>query len=95
MSDWEKGSRNAIKRQFEGIDLRGCYFHFTQSIWRKIHKLGLSNIYHINGDFRTLIRAFMSLPFLPMDQILTVYNEKETKDILLSSDNNNEKTMDQ
>ena len=32
MSDWERGARNAVKKQFQGIYLRGCYFHYSQSI---------------------------------------------------------------
>ena len=78
MSDWE---------QFQGIYLRGCYFHYYQSIWRKVQKLGLSNFYHSNQNFRTLIRAFMSIPFLPAEQILSIYNQLELEDILLSADN--------
>ena len=47
MSDWEKGARNAVKREFQGNHLRGCHFHYTQCIWRKIQKLGLSPVYYI------------------------------------------------
>ena len=86
MSDWEKGARNAVKRQCQDIYLRGCYFHYSQSIWRKVQKLGLSNVYHSNQKFRALIRAFMSLPFLHADQIhSTYYNQLELEDILLSA----------
>ena len=86
MSVWEKGARNAVKKQFQGSYLRGCYFHYSQSIWRKVQKLGLSNVYHSNQKFRALIRAFMSLPFLPADQILSTYIQLELEDILLSAD---------
>ena len=79
MSDWEKGARNAVKTQFPGIHLRGCHFHYSQSVWRKIQKLGLSNIYHTNSDFKTLIRTFMALPFLPEDRILPIYNQIDMK----------------
>ena len=87
MSDWEKGARNAVKKQFPGIYLRGCHFHYSQSIWRKVQKLGLSNVYHSNQNFRTLIRAFMSVPFLAAEQILSTYNQLGLEDILLSADN--------
>ena len=82
-----KGDRNAVKKQFQGIYLRGCYFHYSQSIWRKVQKLGLSNLYHSNQTFRALIRAFKSLPFLPADKILSTHNQLELADILLSADN--------
>ena len=65
MSDWEKGVKNAVKTQFPDIHLRGCHFHYSQCVWRKIQKLGLSNAYYTNSDFKTLIRTFMALPFLP------------------------------
>ena len=37
--------------------------------------------------FRTLIRAHISTPFLPAEQILSTYNQLELEDIFLSADN--------
>ena len=63
LSNWEKADRNAVKTQFLGIHLRGCHFHYSQSVWRKIQKLGLSNANHTNSEFKTLIRTFMAFHF--------------------------------
>ncbi|KAI6654473.1 hypothetical protein LOD99_869 [Oopsacas minuta] len=93
MSDWEKGARNAVKREFQGIHLRGCHFHYTQCIWRKVQKLGLSTVYHNNADFKKLVRSFMSLPFLPEDQIISVFNQLEVRDLPLSEVHMNQYTI--
>ena len=35
MSDWEQAARNTVKRVYPGIRVNGCWFHYTQAIWRK------------------------------------------------------------
>lgn len=40
MSDFEKSFLNAIEKVFPTVKLQGCYFHFKQSMYRKINKLG-------------------------------------------------------
>ena len=34
--DFEQGAIKAFKEEFPGVDFKGCNFHFTQCIWRKI-----------------------------------------------------------
>lgn len=34
--DFEKAAINAIIAEFPGAQLQGCFFHFMQSLWRKI-----------------------------------------------------------
>lgn len=34
--DIEMAARNAVQRNFPGISLKGCFFHFTQCIWKKV-----------------------------------------------------------
>ena len=41
MCDFEVSLRKAIKQNFEGCLLDGCYFHYAKSIWKKIRKLKL------------------------------------------------------
>ena len=93
MSDWERGARNAVKARFPGILLRGCHFHYSQSVWRKIQRLGLSNAYHSNSDFKTAVRCFMALPFLPEDQIRPIYDHLNLEDVILNTENMNNFTI--
>ena len=50
MSDWEIAPRNALKEVFPQIGIYGCWFHYTQCIWRKTKKLGLSHSFKTNSE---------------------------------------------
>ena len=41
MTDFEIPLRKAIKNNFPGYILHGCFFHFCKAVWRKIKKLNL------------------------------------------------------
>ncbi|CAF0870086.1 unnamed protein product [Brachionus calyciflorus] len=44
-SDFEKGFINTSMKVFPKVNVFGCFFHFKQSMWRKISELGLKVIY--------------------------------------------------
>ena len=70
MSDWEQAARNAVKRDYPGIRLNGCWFHYTQAIWRKIQKCGLASTYRGNSECASFVKKIMAIPFLPAKLIL-------------------------
>jgi hypothetical protein len=74
MSDFELGSRNAIKEVYIGIKVRGCAFHFHQALWKKLQALGLVRAYKRNKAFRKTVKLLMGLCFLPPEYLLEVYN---------------------
>ena len=45
---------------------KGCYFHFCQSLWRRIQTLGLARGYRRHRQVRTFLRKFMSMGYLPL-----------------------------
>ena len=42
--DFEQASINAFSKTFPQLHVAGCFFHFSQSLWRKIQELGLSRL---------------------------------------------------
>ena len=40
--DYELAAINAFKNVFPTIHVSGCFFHFSQSLWRKVQALGLT-----------------------------------------------------
>ena len=46
LSDFEGGIRSAVESEFRETQHWGCYFHFTQSIYRKVQLLGLKTLRH-------------------------------------------------
>ena len=63
MSDWEPAVRNAFKEFYPQIKVYGCWFHFTQRIWTKSQKLGLSQSFKNNVHVAKFIRQLMGIPF--------------------------------
>ncbi|XP_050063222.1 uncharacterized protein LOC126552545 [Aphis gossypii] len=59
----------ALTTIFPGIKLRGCHFHFTQCLWRKIQDVGLASVYKQNEDIRMHVRKCGSMAYLPLDKI--------------------------
>ena len=43
--DFEAGMLKAIERVFPDSEVKGCLFHFTQAVWRKVQAVGLSQAY--------------------------------------------------
>ncbi|KAK4329279.1 hypothetical protein Pmani_000314 [Petrolisthes manimaculis] len=75
MSDFEKASRKAFLEAFPDMKLSGCQFHYAKSIYAKIQKVGLTNVYASNKDFKRWGRMLMSIPFLPEDQIEPAFQQ--------------------
>ena len=74
MSDWERGSRNAFKHVYPGTKLYGCWFHYTQAIWKHIQKYGLASSYRHMTELESFLRQIMAIPFLPGDLIHSTYS---------------------
>ncbi|VDI62638.1 Hypothetical predicted protein [Mytilus galloprovincialis] len=72
-TDFEIAIRNSAQRAFANITLRGCFFHFTQCIWRKTQNLGLATAYKNNEDLRLLVRCAAVLPLVPPQLVEDVW----------------------
>ena len=47
----------------------GCFFHYTQSIHRKIQSLRLSSIYKDDDSVRSVCHQLIALALLPRNQV--------------------------
>ena len=64
--DFEPALHSAVETELPRTAISACYFHFCQSLWRKIQELGLSVPYHENQQLRTLLRKVMAIGYLPV-----------------------------
>ena len=64
MVDFEKASINALEEHFLAV-VSGCFFHFSQYIFRKIQSNGLTNQYIEDTEFAITMRMLPSLAFVP------------------------------
>ena len=74
-SDFEKAFLNACASVFEKVTLFGCFFHFKQSMWRKIGELGLTVTYKEDASVRKCLKMVQFLAFIPIADVVDVFEE--------------------
>ena len=68
--DFEKAVHQAIINVFGNeVNIHGCFYHLTQSTWRKIQNLGLSDSYKNDDNIRLFCGQLDALAFLPIDKV--------------------------
>ncbi|CAF0909503.1 unnamed protein product [Rotaria sordida] len=63
----------------------GCYFHFTQSVYRHIQQFGLSSAYINDENIRMICRKLMALALLPSSVVLKSFEDLYESVLLASS----------
>ncbi|XP_018495047.1 uncharacterized protein LOC108864260 [Galendromus occidentalis] len=66
--DYEVATLRAIQLEFPLSEIKGCNFHFSQSLWRKVQHLGLVSHYN-DPSVKKLIRSCFALSLVPLDRI--------------------------
>lgn len=69
MSDFEKSSRNAVRRIYPDVQVKGCWFHYTQSIMRRVKRVGLQREYASVPFVNVTVRRLFALAFVPEAEV--------------------------
>ena len=69
MMDFELAERRPWQQIHPSHQVRGCLFHYIQSVWRHVQTHGGSTLYENNSTIRGLVWMAFSLPLLPMDRL--------------------------
>lgn len=70
LCDFEQGLQNAVKTIWPQATIRGCYFHFTQALWRNLQTHHLATEYNVPGSqVHKYFKIMQSFPFLPLIDI--------------------------
>lgn len=75
MIDFEKGAINAFKNAFPHTCIKGCFFHFNQSVYRKVQEFGLKRRYDTDSAFALKLRLLCALAFIPVEEAVMVFEE--------------------
>ncbi|CAF4789933.1 unnamed protein product [Rotaria sp. Silwood1] len=83
LTDFEKGSINAVKLEYPSAQSKGCHFHLGQSVYRQVQDAGLTTKYGTDQNFSLLIRHIPALAFLSPLEISDAFDELK---VILPSD---------
>jgi hypothetical protein len=71
LTDFELSSIKAFNTSFPRAAKRGCFFHFTQSLWRKIQQnQDLAKRYKEDSKFASNIKQLTALAFVPVQDVI-------------------------
>lgn len=68
------GAWQAIREVFQQATVKGCVFHWTQAVWRRVQEYGLVTTYRERQGVYNYVRQLMALPFLPSTHIRDTFN---------------------
>ena len=52
---------------------KGCFYHYSQCLYRRIQSTGLATAYSHDESLRSCCKKLMALPFLPIDEVETSF----------------------
>jgi hypothetical protein len=79
--DFELSLWKAISECFPDVKMRGCVFHWTQCVWRKIQGIGLQSHYMQDIGIHRLCKQLLGLPFLPAEHIRAVFSKLQDRSV--------------
>ena len=83
LMDFEAGLMCATRESFGNAAIQGCWFHYVQSIYRRLSTSGLTKLFLANKEFKSFTKKLFCLPLLPANLIVRAFeklmSEIETK----------------
>lgn len=73
ITDFEAAMRKAIRRRYRKAVLRGCWYHYSAAIRKKLAKLNLLGLMKHNIGARTIKVMMQALPLLPPECFMQGY----------------------
>ncbi|CAF0983812.1 unnamed protein product [Brachionus calyciflorus] len=82
--DFERAMINASQKIFPKIKVHGCFYHFNQSLWRKIQANNLEEAYNNLDstsltDYRKLIKLPVVLSYIPPEDVHDIFETYKKK----------------
>ena len=75
MIDFDKAAINALEQVFPQIQVSGCFYHLSQSIYRTVQSKGLQNLYCQSAEFALHARMIAALAFVPLPDVSQAFEE--------------------
>ena len=73
MVDFELAVIKSIEVNFPDSEINGCFFHLSQSVYRKIQECGFQRRYQEDSDFALKLRMLPALAFVPVEEVVDAF----------------------
>ena len=73
--DFEKAAINSFQQVWPATQVKSCFFHLTQNIWRKVQAEGLQAAYNQDEELALRIRLLPALAFASPFDVLEVFGD--------------------
>ena len=67
--------QTAVNEVFPNASVKGCFFHFSQAIYRKVQAEGLQQHYAADTDFALQARMLAAMAFVPAPDVDAAFAE--------------------
>ncbi len=74
-TDFEKAAINSFESRFPNVQVLGCFFHFSQNVYKKISENGLQVRYRNDANFALSARMIPALAFVPLQDQDVYFND--------------------
>jgi len=75
LRDFELALIKAVRNVWPNVTIYLCFFHFKQSMWRKIQELGLAGSYKSDESVRKLLKLPQILAFVPVADVQDLFHD--------------------
>jgi hypothetical protein len=75
MTDFELAAINSFRDNFEGIESKGCMFHFCQSLMKKMNNLGLKSDYENDEKLANWFKSLCCLAIVPLNEVELLFEK--------------------
>ena len=80
MMDFELAMHNAVATVWPGSVRRGCFFHYKQALFRRLHTCGLTPSYEqLGSPVREFFKHVGALPFVPRGDLVETWQILENR----------------
>jgi hypothetical protein len=74
MTDFEKSAINAFREVFPNSNQRGCFFHLSKCLWRRIQQNHeIVEKYASDSEFALNVRQLLALAFVPEPDVVSAF----------------------
>lgn len=75
LMDFELAAMNAGVVNFPGVEMKGCFFHFTSNLWKRVQRAGLQERYNNDANLANDLRMLAALAFVPPNDVIGCFEE--------------------